>query len=267
VSELVASSTVRTGQDKEEAITGIASGQHGVITRTQLLNLGLSSDAIERRLRAKRLRPLQRGVYVAGPLIPSHAHDMAAVLSCGDHAVLSHGSASRTWSLPFDGSRRGSIEITIPPGGRHRRPGIRIHRLLLGQDETTRFQNIPITTPARTLCDIAGLVTERTLERAVAEALANRLTTRRQVEILLVRHRHLHGANRLRALLATGSPPALTRSQAEETFLMLIRQARIAAPGVLAPAGLRVMRITWRQIRDEPVALIIRVARALECAS
>jgi len=64
----------------EEAISAIAAAPHGVVTRVQLLNAGMSAQMLDRRLKAKRLRSLHRGVYLIGPLMAPHAKQMAAVL-------------------------------------------------------------------------------------------------------------------------------------------------------------------------------------------
>jgi hypothetical protein len=78
----------------EEAILGIAQRQHGLITRSQLLGAGLTPQAVIRRLHAKRLRILHRGVYQVGPVLPPQAKFLAVVLACGDHATVSHRSAA-----------------------------------------------------------------------------------------------------------------------------------------------------------------------------
>ncbi len=218
----------------------------------------------------------------------------------------SHAATINGGSSPHPSTGLREVDVTIPPDSRRYRPGIRIHRMALRDDEVTTFDMIPVTTPARTLYDLAGILPERDLERALAEALARRLTTRDQLETLATRYRRRAGVGRLRALLGSDQQPALTRSAAEEHFLAMIRRAQLPAWEVnvdvrghevdffwrterlaveidgfafhssrrrfesdrrrdadLAAAGVRVMRITWRQIENEPEALLVRLALAL----
>ncbi|MFO7894827.1 MAG: DUF559 domain-containing protein [Longimicrobiales bacterium] len=251
-----------------------------------------------------RLHRLHYGVYRVGPRLSPHADVMAGVLACGPRAAVSHVSAAALWSLVHDGPH-GQLHI-IDPVGDHRRPGLRIHHKRgLRSDEVTRLHGIPITNARRTLLDLTETVDSRTLERVVAEAYARRLATPGRLRRLLERHPTAAGAAALRHLLDNGSP-ALTRSEAEERFLAVVRDAQLPAPevnvrvagyevdffwpaqrlvveidgrashaspaaferdrrrdGRLVAEGLRVIRVTWRQLVDEPMAVIARVARAL----
>src|SRR5690242_21849244 len=105
----------------------LARRQHWVITRAQLLALGFSSEAIKHRIERGRLNPVRRGVYAVGrPSLTQHGRWMAAVLSCGDGAVLSHSSAAALWRMGPE--RRSVIELSLPSLSRRRRPGLRIYR-------------------------------------------------------------------------------------------------------------------------------------------
>jgi very-short-patch-repair endonuclease len=231
---------------------------------------------------------------------------MAAVLACGEGAVIGRRSAASMWRmLPAVGEEE-PVEVL----GAHRamsRPGIRVRRTgPLERDEVTVRDNIPITTPERTLYDLAGLVSERELERSVGETFALRLAQRPRILALLDRYAGRRGATRLRRLLQEESSIALCRSEAEERFLELIRKAALAGVQAnvtvaghrvdfvwrterlvveidgrafhstkrkfegdrrrdadLVAAGLRVIRVTWRQIMNEPEVLIARLAQAL----
>src|SRR6185503_2234564 len=95
--------------------------QHGVIARDQLLRLGFSHQSILHRLKKGRLHPVMRGVYVVGrPELTREGQWMAAVLSCGHRAALSHGSAAALWGIGREG--RG-LEISVPFSTYPRRPG------------------------------------------------------------------------------------------------------------------------------------------------
>jgi very-short-patch-repair endonuclease len=206
--------------------------QHGVVTHDQLLRAGLSSDAIDRRVAARRLRRIHRGIYLVGPITPPNAREMAAVLACGSGAVLSHRSAAALWKLlPYPASSA-PVDVTVVAGDR-RRSGIRVRRVReLPRDEITRQHGIPITTPARTLLDVAATEDESDLEQAVATAERSHLTSRAKLNLLLARYPRRRGTRALRALVERTERPALTRSKAERRFLALIRKAGLPAPEV-----------------------------------
>jgi hypothetical protein len=141
--------------------------QHGVVTRAQLRALGLEESAIDRRVAAGRLHRVHRGVYAVGHrVLNGNGHSMAAVLACGRGAALSHVSAAALWDL-----RRGAptrIDVTVPTaGGRAHRP-IRVHRVAtLKADEVTVKDAIPVTSPARTILDLAATLQEAHLENVL----------------------------------------------------------------------------------------------------
>src|SRR5262245_50959120 len=83
----------------DDVITTIALKQHGVVTRAQLLCAGVPPDVIDRRTHAGRLVRVHRGVYQVGLIAAPRAREMAAVLACGTHAVLSHTSAATCWRI------------------------------------------------------------------------------------------------------------------------------------------------------------------------
>src|SRR5438477_226457 len=93
----------------------LAGRQHGVVARDQLLELGFGPQAIKHRVANGRLHPVGRGVYAVGrPQLTKHGRWMAAVLSCGPDAALSHGSAAALWKiLPVRGE---DIDVTVPAG-------------------------------------------------------------------------------------------------------------------------------------------------------
>lgn len=294
--------------DVDVIMAELARQQHGIVARGQLLEAGVTADRIDRKLKRGRLHAMHRGVYRVGPVEVPGAREMAAVLACGPSSFLSHGSAATLWELAPRG-KAAAIPEVIDRRASHRRPGVRVHHIrTLQDDEVTQLDRIPITTPARTLLDLCGSVPPRTLERAMAEAFARKLATPARLSDLLERHA-VKGKRILRALLEDGSP-ARSRSEAEERFLGMVREAQLDAPEVnvdvagyevdffwrreglvvevdgrafhtarrafemdrrrdadLAAQGLRVMRVTWRQLVNEPSAVLVRLARALAPAS
>jgi len=149
----------------------LAARQHGVVTRRQLGLLGLDHNAIARRMKTARLHQLYRNVYAVGRTdLTTHGRYLSAVLAYGNRAVLSHRSAAVLWRIcPERGTR---IDVTVPGGGsRSRRGEIVVHRSSLPQKHRTRLERIPVTTPARTIVDLADCSTRRELERAMDEAI------------------------------------------------------------------------------------------------
>jgi very-short-patch-repair endonuclease len=221
---------VARSQALNRAADTLAAKQHGVITRAQLLGLGFSARTIDRRVEARRLRPIFRGAYVLGPIRQPLARQMAAVLACGDGAVLSHRSAAALWRLlPYPA--QSPIHVTVPNRALAQRPGIRIHRVRqLPPDEIRRQHGILVTTPARTILDLAAELTPAELEQAVAYAEKNHLTSRRQLDLLLARYPRRRGTAALRTLLNRPSRPAFTRSNPERRLLELVRKAGLPAP-------------------------------------
>src|SRR4051812_238349 len=94
----------KSSSRREEAIAALAECQHGVVSRPQLLELGIGADAIKYRVTVGRLRPLRRGVYGVGHrALRSEAGWMAAVLAGGPDTVLAGRSAAALWRMRTDG--------------------------------------------------------------------------------------------------------------------------------------------------------------------
>ena len=112
----------------DRLIAEIAARQWGLITRTQLLDLGVGAQGIVERVRTGRLHRVHRGVYSVGhAVLRREAYWLAAVLACGPGAVLSHRSAAALWEIAADSAT--AVDVTVPSqNGRRRRRGIRIHR-------------------------------------------------------------------------------------------------------------------------------------------
>jgi very-short-patch-repair endonuclease len=228
-----------------------------------------------------------------------HTHFLAAVVSFGARAVLSHGSAAVLWGLlPARGLR---VDVTVPSGVRGRR-AIVVHRSPLSEAEQTIRHGIPVTIPARTLLDLAAVVSARQLERAMDEAaylrldltgLASRRGRRGGAAIARVLAEHRAGTTRTRTnmeerILALcdrlGLPRPLCNLEVEGyTVDFVWPQARLIvetdgwqAHGTrkafeadrrrdahLMAAGWRPLRVTWRRLTDEPAAVAEQLRRLL----
>jgi very-short-patch-repair endonuclease len=264
----------------DRAVAGVAAAQHGVVTRAQLLNAGLSAHDVEYRLKIGRIIAVHRGVYAVGHLPPSpHAKAMAAVLACGPHAVLSHRSAGALYGLI---RYHGPTDVTAPTKRSHR--GIRLHRSRT-RDRTTHY-GVPVTTPARTLLDLADVLEPASLTRAVNEARLRHLLTRDDLSAVL----NTSPGRRTKAFDTSHAP---TRSVFEDAFLTFIDRHGLPRPEVnqrvhgyevdmlwrpqrliaeldgrayhehafehdrekdahLLAAGLTTIRVTWRRLIETP---------------
>jgi predicted transcriptional regulator of viral defense system len=137
-------------------VAELARRQHGVVERQQLVALGLSLDAIDHRVECGRLLRLHRGVYAVGHRkLTGLGVWMAAVLAAGPGAVLSHRSAGALWGVRAWSGRR--VEIAVPRR-RRVRDGLVLHETQLPEDERDEHEGIPVTTPARTLLDLAAVL-------------------------------------------------------------------------------------------------------------
>ena len=200
-----------------ETVWGLAAKQHGVVGRGQLLELGLSRRAIQHRIAKGRLHPLRRGVYAVGrPELTSRGRWMAAVLVCGQGAVLSHASAAALWGVHRGGAD--PIDVSVLSGSDRRRTGLRIHRhrRLRGID-VTRREGIPTTKLIVTMIDIANRLDRGPLERAVNEADRLGLVDPIALRAGLDAYKGWPGVARLRELLDRRTF-RLTDSELEQRF-------------------------------------------------
>jgi very-short-patch-repair endonuclease len=210
-------------------VLALAAGQHGVVTRAQLFELGLSSQAVDHRLRRGRLHRVHRGVYAVGrPELTRHGVLIAAVLSCGPGAVLSHEHAGEV--IGIRKRRAGPIEVTVPAGAMRSRPGVRVHRQRLSDHDVTHRHGIPVTSLVRTLVDLAQRLTAGELEAAVNEADKLDLVDPERLRAALPNRGGQRGVAALRELLDRQTL-TLTDSELERRFLRIVRCAGLPLPG------------------------------------
>ena len=280
----------------------LARSQEGVVTGRQLAAVGLGRHAVAHRVRSGWLRRRHRGVFIVGPVESPHAEAMAAVLAVGGDALLSHYPAAVLWEIVPQ--RTVMPQVTLVGRDARGPDDVRVHRIRrLHPQDATRHNTIPVTSPARTLLDLATHLTHRDLTRAVEEAQVRQLVTDRCLNEQFMRYPNHRGTPALREAIQT--EPALTRSEAERRLLELIRAARLPTPQTnvrtgrhevdflwpdlnlivevdgyafhssraaferdrqrdaeLGAQGYRVVRVTWRQLTDEPEALVALLAVA-----
>ncbi|HEX2102571.1 MAG TPA: type IV toxin-antitoxin system AbiEi family antitoxin domain-containing protein [Solirubrobacteraceae bacterium] len=215
----------------DRAIAHLAASQYGVVSRGQLRERGLTDSAISDRCARGRLHRVHWGVYAVGhPILTRRGQWMGAVLAGGSQAALSHAAAAALWELRPSAV---VIDITVPGSGARRRPGLRIHRARDLTGQTTTHDGIPVTTPARTILDLAATLRRRPLERLLDQAENTRLTDVASLEALARAHGGHRGASKLLAALDTHEPgTTLTRSELEERFLELCDDSGLPRPRV-----------------------------------
>lgn len=289
--------------NRERRLAALASRQHGVVSRRQLLDLGLGRGAIDARLRTGRLKTVHRGVYAVGHTSLSwRGIWLAAVLAYGEGAVLSHAAAAALWRL-LD-PQPPPVDITSAHGRAGRR-GIRLHRSALEPAEVRTQHRIPVTSVARTLLDIADVAPERRFRRAFEEADRRGLLHAHELKEVCRRRKGRRGLAALRK--AQGDQrDGFTRSPLEDLFVALCREHGLPAPirnarllgfevdalwpdrrlvieldgfayhrhraaferdrardAALQAAGYRVVRITHRRLEREPEAVAAQLRELL----
>jgi hypothetical protein len=278
----------------DRRLADLAARQYGVVSGAQLRGLGWDRWAVRRRVEAGRLHRLYRGVYAVGhTIVPPRGRWLAAVLACGDGAVLSYRSAAAHWGIRATAAARVDVTVAHTSGVRSS-ARIVVHRSRRPIEQVVR-DGIPVTTAARTLADLATALPRRDLEKAceAAEALAL------SVEI----DPDHPGARRLREAMGRDLTTT-TRSPLEDDFLVLCDRYEIPRPlvntivegflvdfcwpehrlivetdgrrhrtraaferdrardALLTAVGWRVMRFTTRQVRGDPVTVAARVLSA-----
>ncbi len=218
-----------------------AAREWGVLSLDELRGCGLTRQAVLVRVRNGRLHPLHRAVYAVGHANPPlEGWYLAAVKACGPAAVLSHYAAAALWGLVAWDHR--DPEVTVGATATRVCPGVRVHRTsMLGREDTAQRAGIPVTAPARTLLDLASVLDQRRLRRAVREAQSLRRVSVREIVEALARHGPRRGSTKLAAILAAG--PAPTRSELEDVVLDLILRGGLELPAVNVPLVLEGRRV------------------------
>jgi hypothetical protein len=156
----------------------LAEVQRGVIIRRQLRARGISWK-VERELVADGfLREIRRGAYaVAGRPASPWEHAVAVGLLCGPTAALSHSTAAAIHRLPGLAAPR-EPEVTVPNFLNPRLTGARIHRVsAISPVDVVQRSGVAVTSPCRTVVDLASRFDTELLARIVDEGSMARLWT------------------------------------------------------------------------------------------
>lgn len=223
----------------DAAAARLAERQHGLVSRAQAVQAGLSPKAIRHRVATGRWIGPDQGVFRLAGTPPSwESRVLGRVLAAGPDALASHRTAAALWQL--DGARRGIPELTIDVGRRyHGPPGVRVHRSTdLHLTAAVRRSGIPTTPVDRTLLDLGAVVPPEALHLAVDDARRRGLVDWDGLLDVLVRHarRGRRGAGPLRALLHEhATEVAATDSGFERLAVATLCAAGLPAPVIQHP--------------------------------
>ena len=232
--------------DRDQRIATVAALQRGRIARRQLEAIGVNSSSVVWRVARARLFPSLRGVFVVGHnACVELGAETEALLSVRDGAALSHWSAAALWGLRKP--RPPEVEVVVDDSEGAVNPGVRVHRSRILERKDVWIRNrLPVTSPARTLLDIAPTATGRQLELAFDRGIVERVMRPAQVADVLKRAGGHPGRKRLRTVLERElGGPTMTKSDAEESLLGLIRGAGLPDPHVNARVGGYEVDLYW----------------------
>jgi very-short-patch-repair endonuclease len=207
------------------AVAEIAGRQYGALSRAQALGTGMSRRTLQRRVAdgvyiATRLREIYR---VAGYARTWHQRLWMAQLWGGDDDALSHATAAALYTL--DDFEPGRMELILPRGAKHRAPGIIVHQARLAPGDVRVIDDLRVTSPERTLLDIAATRRASVVEDAAEDAFYKGLTTPARV---LERINGQRGSAVLRKYIAERGDGRPMARKLERAFWRLMRHAGLA---------------------------------------
>lgn len=215
----------------------VASRQHGVVTRQQLLRAGLSPARVDRWIGASHLHPIHRGVYALGrPDISHEGRWMAATLAAGPCSLISHADAAKLLHL-LKRTGSGPVHVSVSDRSGRAVPGLIVHRprYLEPRDRWTRSR-IPVTSATRTVWDLASVAAPSQTRRAFEQAEKFNLLDRRRLTALLDQDPRHRGAGLIRTLLGERPLPlSETRSLLEDVLVRICRAHGLPMPAVNVP--------------------------------
>lgn len=237
----------RPSRTVEERCAEIATRQHGIATRAQLLEAGLSRSEIRTRLEKGALLGVHRGVYRVGHRAPSvEATYLAAVLACGAGALLCGRAAAFLFGLLDRSSAPPRPEVLARTERLVEGVGVRRSRAI-AQEVASGFRGIPVTSVARTVVDLAAQLSLADLARAWHEACVRYRTTPANVEAVLHRRPNAPGSRNLRRILH--GEVRVTLSALESRFLRLLLDNGFPLPETNRLAGSKRVDCRWPEHR------------------
>jgi very-short-patch-repair endonuclease len=206
-------------------VSQVLARQDGAVSLAQLEAAGVNRGSVAHQLANGRLRRVYRGVFIVAPFAGPRAVEHAALLAGGEYAVLSHNASGTVWEIAAPSTE---VDLTLRTGARRHQPGLRFHRSPLSRADWCERDGLRLTTPARTVLDLATRLNAGDLARLVNEVQVQRLATERALHDAIGRSPRHRGVNALRRALA--DEPRLTRSELERHMLALVRRIGLPEP-------------------------------------
>lgn len=237
-----------TERSPDLVIAALASRQHGVVSREQLLQAGVTKAQIALRVRNGRLIPLHRGVYLVGPVPSEFAYSQAALLACGSGAALSHRSAAWLWDL-VRYSPCAHPWVTVPVDKHVVRPKIVVHRAPIEPRDIRSRHGLKAVSPPRAVLDCAATTEDPyELEGIVAEGFFRRRASEQELAQQITRNKGRPGVSLLREILDAEGGPQRTRSGGERWFLRLLRENGFSGFEFNAQVNGKEVDCLWRDL-------------------
>jgi predicted transcriptional regulator of viral defense system len=230
------------GRTVERVLAQIAGGNHGVVTRDQLVVAEISRHEVARCVKSGALLREYRGVYRVGHRAPSvESSYLAAVRACGEGALLSDSAAAYLYGLIK--GQPPPAEVTTPT--QRSVQGLRTRRAKSGIDrrDATTYRGIQITTVPKTIVDLAAVLSPGDLARAVHEAAVRHRIKPQHVEAVLRRRPNAPGATALRRVLRGDERVLL--SELERAFIALLRANDLPLPVTNRKRGAHWVDCRW----------------------
>ncbi|MDQ8045089.1 MAG: type IV toxin-antitoxin system AbiEi family antitoxin domain-containing protein [Solirubrobacteraceae bacterium] len=230
------------------AIRELAVAPHWVVTTDALVELGMSKDRIRRWQREGLLDRAARGVYALERNRPKLSDFWAAHLSIGDAGYLSSMSAIDLHGIA--NKPRRPVHLTVSGSRPRPQDGILVHSSPLLPDDVTVVDDLPCTSVARTLLDVASQVDDAELDRLVDRVVHLRLFDQRAFDRLLERKHGRPGCQALRAAIGRlDHNSGNNRSEHERRLIALIRDSDLPTPVVNHRLGPWEVDVHWLNTR------------------
>lgn len=243
----------------DDEVLRLATLQRGLVHRRQLRAAGIAKNKLATRVHDGRLTCIHSDVFAVGPMLPQvqYVAETAAALQYVGFGVLSHFSAANLWGM-LDSvglndlwPHEESVWVTLAGKELRASTGIHLHSVqALDRRDLRRCRNLPVTSPARTILDLAGMLHPSELESLLAQTLQRGLARAAELQDVIVRApATTPGIARLRRLLNSSVSLADTRSRYERKLKALIAAAELPQPLTNVKLGGYIVDYHWPEQR------------------
>lgn len=235
--------------EADRRLAALSRRQENLFTRDQSLACGLTPRTLARRAATGQLQRVFPCVYLLGYATPTFRQRLrAALLLGGEAALLSHRSAAWVWGLLLDAP--GWVDLTVLKGRPAGQPGLRIHRTgELHPSDRVAHRGLVLTSPVRTVCDLATSEPISLVEEALTEAHVHHYLSDRDIAALDDRLKTHRGCARVRSLVAAEREHGYSRSEAERRLRRLLKPSGLPMPRFNTHVNGHLVDCHWSQSR------------------